>query len=165
MSSSYTSILKEVEFLFLLSVSSPFLHGGQDKEQQIRELLSLNSFEKLMAPTWSHFSAGLQELFTSPNLQKITEEPLFVSSVQHQATLELKEDGVEASAATSVMLSRSVSVFSLDRPFFFIIFEDETGIPLFIGSVQNPSPDATPQIREPQDSSEATDTNKRRVPK
>uniref|UniRef100_A0A8C3EA68 Serpin family F member 2 n=1 Tax=Corvus moneduloides TaxID=1196302 RepID=A0A8C3EA68_CORMO len=102
---------------------------------------------------------GLQELFTSPNLQKITEEPLFVSSVQHQATLELKEDGVEASAATSVMLSRSVSVFSLDRPFVFIIFEDETGVPLFIGSVQNPSPDAAPQVREPQDSSEATDAN------
>ncbi|XP_041882098.1 alpha-2-antiplasmin isoform X2 [Corvus kubaryi] len=108
---------------------------------------------------------GLQELFTSPNLQKITEEPLFVSSVQHQATLELKEDGVEASAATSVMLSRSVSVFSLDRPFVFIIFEDETGVPLFIGSVQNPSPDAAPQVREPQDSSESTDANEHRMPK
>ncbi|KAM3661008.1 alpha-2-antiplasmin isoform 3-T3 [Ammospiza maritima maritima] len=108
---------------------------------------------------------GLQELFTSPNLQKITEEPLFVSSVQHQATLELREDGVEASAATSVVLSRSVSAFSLDRPFVFIIFEDETGIPLFIGSVQNPNPDAAPQIREPKDSGEATDANKNRVPK
>ncbi|XP_068066509.1 alpha-2-antiplasmin isoform X2 [Anomalospiza imberbis] len=108
---------------------------------------------------------GLQELFMSPNFQKITEKPLFVSSVQHQATLELKEDGVEASAATSVMLSRSVSVFSLDRPFVFIIFEDETGIPLFIGSVQNPNPDAVPQIREPQDSREATDANEHRVPK
>ncbi|XP_026653038.2 alpha-2-antiplasmin isoform X1 [Zonotrichia albicollis] len=108
---------------------------------------------------------GLQELFTSPNLQKITEQPLFVSSVQHQATLELREDGVEASAATSVVLSRSVSAFSLDRPFVFIIFEDETGIPLFIGSVQNPNPDAAPQIPEPQDSGEATDANKNRVPK
>ncbi|XP_030916503.1 alpha-2-antiplasmin isoform X2 [Geospiza fortis] len=94
---------------------------------------------------------GLQELFTSPNLQKITEE--------------LKEDGVEASAATSVVLSRSVSAFSLDRPFVFIIFEDETGIPLFIGSVQNPNPDAAPQIREPRDSGEATDANKHHVPK
>lgn len=108
---------------------------------------------------------GLQELFTSPNLQKITEEPLFVSSVQHQATLELKEDGVEASGATSVVLSRSFSGFSLDRPFIFIIFEDETGIPLFIGSVWNPSPDAAPQTREPWDSREATDANEHRVPK
>ncbi|NWV18610.1 A2AP protein, partial [Origma solitaria] len=108
---------------------------------------------------------GLQELFVSPNLHKITEEPLFVSSVRHQSTLELKEDGVEASAATSVVLSRSVSAFSLDRPFVFIIFEDETGIPLFIGSVQNPSPNAAPQPREPQDSREATAANEHRVPK
>lgn len=151
--------------MFLLPVSSPVLQGGQDKERQIRELLSLDSFEKLMAPTWSHFSAGLQELFISPNLQKITEEPLFVSSVQHQATLELKEDGVEASAATSVMLSRSVSVFSLNSPFIFIISEDETGIPLFIGSVQNPNPDAAPQIWEPRDPRRVTDTKKDHVPK
>ncbi|NXS09185.1 A2AP protein, partial [Neodrepanis coruscans] len=108
---------------------------------------------------------GLQELFTSPNLQKISDEPLFVSSVQHQSTLELKEDGVEASAATSVMLSRSVFVLSLDRPFVFIIFDDETGIPLFIGSVQNPNPNAAPQTKEPQDSREATDANEHHMPK
>jgi len=115
--------------------------------------------------TWSHFSVGLQELFTSPNLRKITDDPLFVSSIQHQSTLELKEDGVEASAATSVAISRSVSAFSLDRPFVFIIFEDETGIPLFIGSVQNPNPNAAPQIKEPQDSREATDVNEYPMPK
>ncbi|NXT41582.1 A2AP protein, partial [Pelecanoides urinatrix] len=108
---------------------------------------------------------GLQELFTSPNLQKITDEPLFVSSIQHQSTLELKEDGVEASAATSIAISRSVFAFSLDRPFIFIIFEDETGIPLFIGSVQNPNPNAAPQIKEPRDSREATDVNKHPMPK
>ncbi|PKK23711.1 serpin peptidase inhibitor, clade F (alpha-2 antiplasmin, pigment epithelium derived factor), member 2, transcript variant X1 [Columba livia] len=108
---------------------------------------------------------GLQELFTSPNLQKISDEPLFVSSVQHQSTLELKEDGVEASAATSVAVSRSVSAFSLDQPFVFIIFEDETGIPLFIGSVQNPNPNAAPQIKEPRDSHKATDVNEYPMPK
>ncbi|KFV11175.1 Alpha-2-antiplasmin, partial [Tauraco erythrolophus] len=108
---------------------------------------------------------GLQELFTSPNLQKITDEPLFVSSIQHQSTLELKEDGVEASAATSVAMSRSVSAFSLDRPFLLIIFEDKTGIPLFIGSVQNPNPNAAPQIKEPRDSREATDANEYPMPK
>ncbi|XP_069729991.1 alpha-2-antiplasmin [Phaenicophaeus curvirostris] len=108
---------------------------------------------------------GLRELFTSPDLQKITDEPLFVSSIQHQSTLELKEDGVEASAATSVAISRSVSSFSLDRPFVFIIFDDETGIPLFIGCVQNPNPNAAPQRKEPRDSSESTDVNKHPMPK
>ncbi|XP_068010714.1 alpha-2-antiplasmin isoform X2 [Melanerpes formicivorus] len=108
---------------------------------------------------------GLQELFTSPDLQKITEEPLLVSSIQHQSTLELKEDGVEASAATSVAISRSVSAFSLDRPFVFIIFEDQTGIPLFIGSVQNPNSNAAPQLKDPQDSHEAADVNEHPMPK
>ncbi|XP_062448310.1 alpha-2-antiplasmin isoform X1 [Rhea pennata] len=108
---------------------------------------------------------GLQELFTNPDLQKITDEPLFVSSIQHQSTLELKEDGVEASAATSVMVSRSLSAFSLDRPFLFIIFEEETGIPLFIGSIQNPNPSAAPQIKETQDLPDATDVTEYPVPK
>ncbi|XP_071621731.1 alpha-2-antiplasmin isoform X3 [Heliangelus exortis] len=108
---------------------------------------------------------GLQELFTNPNLQKITDGPLFVSSIQHQSTLELKEDGVEASAATSIAISRSISAFSLDRPFVFIIFEDETGIPLFIGRVQNPNPNAAPQIKELRDSREGADVNKYPMPK
>ncbi|NXG66224.1 A2AP protein, partial [Hemiprocne comata] len=108
---------------------------------------------------------GLQELFMNPDLQKITDEPLSVSSIQHQSTLELKEDGVEASAATSVALSRSVSAFSLDRPFLFLIFEDETGIPLFIGSVQNPNPNAAPQMKGPRDSREAADVSEHPMPK
>ncbi|XP_054064426.1 alpha-2-antiplasmin [Rissa tridactyla] len=108
---------------------------------------------------------GLQELFTSPDLQKITDDPLIVSSIQHQSTLELKEDGVEASGATGVAISRSFSAFSLDRPFVFIMFEDETGIPLFIGSVQNPNPNAAPQIKAPRDSHEATNVNEYPMPK
>uniref|UniRef100_A0A452H7Z6 Serpin domain-containing protein n=1 Tax=Gopherus agassizii TaxID=38772 RepID=A0A452H7Z6_9SAUR len=95
---------------------------------------------------------GLGELFSTPDLQKITDEPLFVSSIQHQSTLELAEDGVEASAATSVMMSRSLSTFSLNQPFLFIIFEETTGIPLFVGSIQNPNPSAAQQKKEPQDS-------------
>ncbi|XP_074016819.1 alpha-2-antiplasmin [Numenius arquata] len=108
---------------------------------------------------------GLQELFTSPDLQKITDDPLFVSSIQHQSTLELKEDGVEASGATGIAISRSFSAFNLDRPFIFIMFEDETGIPLFIGSVQNPNPNAAPQTKVPRDSHEATDVNEYPMPK
>lgn len=72
---------------------------------------------------------------------------------------------MEASAATSVAVSRSVSAFSLDRPFVFIIFDDETGIPLFLGSVRNPNPNAAPQFKQPWDSSEATDVDEYPMPK
>ncbi|NXL92553.1 A2AP protein, partial [Alectura lathami] len=108
---------------------------------------------------------GLEELFTSPDLRNIADEHLFVSSIQHQSTLELNEDGVEASAATGVVVSRSLSTFSLDRPFLFIIFEEEMGIPLFIGSVQNPKPSAAPQMKEPQDLPDAADNNEYPMPK
>lgn len=88
-----------------------------------------------------------------------------MSSIQHQSAMELKEDGVEASAATSVMISRSLSAFNLDRPFIFIIFEEEMGIPLFIGSVKNPNPNAAPQIKDLQDLPDATDDNEHPMPK
>ncbi|XP_034608555.1 alpha-2-antiplasmin isoform X2 [Trachemys scripta elegans] len=108
---------------------------------------------------------GLRELFSAPDLQKITDEPLFVSSIQHQSTLELAEDGVEASAATSVMMSRSLSTFSLNQPFLFIIFEETTGIPLFVGSIQNPNPSAAQQKKEPQDSPNLKNGIKNSIPK
>ncbi|XP_006131341.1 alpha-2-antiplasmin [Pelodiscus sinensis] len=108
---------------------------------------------------------GLGELFSAPDLQKITDEPLFVSSIQHQSTLELAEDGVEASAATSVMMSRSLSTFSLNQPFLFFIFEETTGIPLFVGSIQNPNPNAAPQKKEPQDSPDLKNGIKNGIPK
>ncbi|XP_030392161.1 alpha-2-antiplasmin [Gopherus evgoodei] len=108
---------------------------------------------------------GLGELFSTPDLQKITDEPLFVSSIQHQSTLELAEDGVEASAATSVMMSRSLSTFSLNQPFLFIIFEETTGIPLFVGSIQNPNPSAAQQKKEPQDSPTLKNAIKNSIPK
>ncbi|XP_018101639.1 alpha-2-antiplasmin isoform X2 [Xenopus laevis] len=82
---------------------------------------------------------GLGQLFTNPDLSGITNEPLFVSSIQHQSSLELNEEGVEASAATAVMTSRSHSVFRINRPFIFFLFEDTMGLPLFMGQVRDPS--------------------------
>ncbi|KAG9485842.1 hypothetical protein GDO78_008755, partial [Eleutherodactylus coqui] len=83
---------------------------------------------------------GLGQLFSHPNLKGISEEPLFVSSVEHQATLQLNEDGVEAAAATAVVMSRSLSTFSINRPFLYFLFDDITGQTLFQGYVRNPKP-------------------------
>ncbi|XP_073902674.1 alpha-2-antiplasmin [Castor canadensis] len=96
---------------------------------------------------------GLQELFQGPDLRGISDERLVVSSVQHQSTLELSEAGVEAAAATSTAMSRmSLSSFSVNRPFLFFILEGTTGLPLFVGTVRNPNPNAQPQLQEQQDS-------------
>lgn len=101
---------------------------------------------------------GLQELFLAPDLRGISEQSLVVSSVQHQSTLELSEDGVEAAAATSTAMSRmSLSSFSVNRPFLFFIFEDTTSLPLFVGSVRNPNPGAPWERKEQQDSPDNRD--------
>nr|XP_045014054.1 alpha-2-antiplasmin [Jaculus jaculus]XP_045014055.1 alpha-2-antiplasmin [Jaculus jaculus] len=96
---------------------------------------------------------GLQELFQDPDLRGISDQRLVVSSVQHQSTLELSEAGVEAAAATSTAMTRmSLSSFSVNRPFLFLVMEDTVGLPLFVGSVRNPNPTAQPQLQEQQDS-------------
>ncbi|XP_075445422.1 alpha-2-antiplasmin [Ascaphus truei] len=92
---------------------------------------------------------GLGQLFSNPDLGGISDEALFVSSVQHQSTLELNEEGVEASAATAVLMSRSLSTYSINRPFLFFLLEDTTGLPLFLGCVRDPS-HGSPQKRKEQ---------------
>ncbi|KAJ8256616.1 hypothetical protein COCON_G00187680 [Conger conger] len=88
-------------------------------------------------------SMGLGELFSSPNLAKISDGSLLVSSVLHKSCMELNEEGAEASAATSVIISRSNPTFSVNQPFFFALMDDKTQTPLFLGVVRNPNPDAT----------------------
>ncbi|XP_029468263.1 alpha-2-antiplasmin [Rhinatrema bivittatum] len=95
---------------------------------------------------------GLGELFTHPDLSRISNESLLVSSIQHQTTLELNEDGVEASAVTGVVMYRSVSTFSLNQPFIFFLLDDTTRLPLYLGKVRNPNPSSSTKRNEQKDS-------------
>ncbi|XP_075710285.1 alpha-2-antiplasmin [Rhinoderma darwinii] len=92
---------------------------------------------------------GLGQLFSHPNLKGISEESLFVSSVEHQSVLQMNEEGVEAAAATASVMSRSLSTFSINRPFLYFLFDDITGLPLFLGLVRNPKP-GSPRKRKEQ---------------
>ncbi|KAJ8414654.1 hypothetical protein AAFF_G00038560 [Aldrovandia affinis] len=85
-------------------------------------------------------SMGLGDLFLRPNLAGIADGPLLVSSMQHKASMELNEDGAEASAATGLMISRSNPSFSADQPFFFALMDDKTQTPIFLGVIRNPNP-------------------------
>ncbi|XP_066492558.1 alpha-2-antiplasmin [Tiliqua scincoides] len=108
---------------------------------------------------------GLGELFSSPDFRHIAEASLFVSSIEHRSALELLEAGVEASAATSVVMSRSLSSFTLNQPFVFAITEDRTGIPIFFGYIRNPNPSAPRQRKEQQDSPDEKCTALDNIPK
>jgi len=70
---------------------------------------------------------------------------LFISEVKHKSWCEVNEEGTVAAAATSVRATltslqqpREKFVMKVDRPFFFAIRDNQTGVVLFMGSVINP---------------------------
>ena len=92
---------------------------------------------------------GMEEAFNPQraNFSQMTKQDsgngLFISSVNHKALCEVNEEGTVAAAVTSVAMSlTSVGPppFSMkvDRPFFFAIRDNRTGVILFMGSVTNP---------------------------
>jgi len=67
---------------------------------------------------------------------------LKIDEVYHKAFVEVSEEGTEAAAATAVVVVRKMAKipqrFEANRPFLFIIRENETGNILFMGRVTKP---------------------------
>lgn len=63
---------------------------------------------------------------------------VWIDEVKHKTFLEVNEEGTEASAATSVRMSRGSRAVYVNRPFFCAIRDDDTGAILFIGSIVDP---------------------------
>jgi serpin B len=71
---------------------------------------------------------------------------LFISAVVHEAMVRVDEEGSEAAAATGITMRPTAAmpehepkVFRADRPFVFAILDRETGLPVFLGRVTDPS--------------------------
>lgn len=66
-------------------------------------------------------------------------EGIFISAVLHKAVIEVNEEGSEAAAATVVEIKETAVLepirFIADRPFIFIIADEETGTILFMGKL------------------------------
>lgn len=92
---------------------------------------------------------GMSEAFSlNADLSGIADsrEKLRLGAVIHKTYLDLNEEGTEAAAATAV-IGVNPSSFSqpiprakivLDRPFLFLIRDNETGAVLFLGRLMNP---------------------------
>jgi serpin B len=71
------------------------------------------------------------------------ERELFIGAVLHKAFVDVNEEGTEAAAATAVIMRlESMPLdpqqMQVDRPFMFMIRDNETGSILFVGRVLNP---------------------------
>jgi serpin B len=65
---------------------------------------------------------------------------LFLDTVQHEAFIEVDEEGTEAHAATGASMGLSHGpTITMDRPFFFVIRDRPTGAILFMGRVTDPA--------------------------
>ncbi len=69
---------------------------------------------------------------------------LFVSDVLHKTFIQVDEAGAKAGAATEVQMSVTsmpVDVKNIDfnRPFLYAIIDMQTGLPIFLGTVNNPA--------------------------
>jgi serine protease inhibitor len=77
------------------------------------------------------------------NYRGITKVSVQGASLIQRTVVEVAEEGTQAAAATAVGATRSLEVpdpiaFSADRPFFFGIFDKETGAVLFFGYIADP---------------------------
>ena len=83
---------------------------------------------------------GMPSVFGPADLSGITgSKGLFVSEAVHKAFVDVNEKGTEAAAATAINLDESSGrAFKVDRPFIFIIQDNETESILFMGRVVNP---------------------------
>lgn len=68
-----------------------------------------------------------------------------IDQIAHRAVIEVAEEGTEAAAATAVVITTRTMApghqperFEVDRPFMFLIADDNTGAILFAGRVSDP---------------------------
>ncbi len=89
---------------------------------------------------------GISDAFdvNKANFSSLAEDgiPFVLDKALHDARVKIDEEGVEAAAftaymlASGAMLSDELTDFKVDRPFLYMI-ESDTGIPLFVGAVNN----------------------------
>lgn len=75
-----------------------------------------------------------------------TAERFFISEVIHKTFMEVNEEGTEAAAVTAVVMRATMAPMNpvepfemiVNRPFFIVLHDDETGEDLFYGRIMKP---------------------------
>ncbi len=92
---------------------------------------------------------GMESLFDedNANLSSLgtTDTNLYVNKVFHKTFISLGEQGTKAGATTAIAIEKAMGMpaleikeVNLDRPFLYMIFDNETGIPFFVGTLKEP---------------------------
>lgn len=127
--------------------------------EKLQNLLRNQSFEPVysMLPKFSGETsmklsgmlqqAGVTDVFDSEKadllpMAELNGESLYVSEIIQKTFIEVDEQGTKAAAVTMAMAEGSaeapMKVVKLDRPFVYMILEDESNTPIFLGVVMDP---------------------------
>ena len=88
-------------------------------------------------------AAGIENL---DDLSRISKEPLTVTRGIHKAVIDVNKSGVSAAAVTAIVASKSafpdpnrkIATVVADRPYVYMIVDNETLLPLFVGIYSQP---------------------------
>ncbi|XP_013914863.1 PREDICTED: pigment epithelium-derived factor [Thamnophis sirtalis] len=124
------------------SLTAEFVH---DIDKQLKTVQAALSVPRLRLVTETKLGEALKEmrlqaLFSTPNLGKISAKALRLSHAHHKVALELGEDGASAvfpSETEAARLNFPI-VYTLERPFLFVLYDNDTGTLLFIGKILDP---------------------------
>jgi serpin B len=113
--------------------------------QQVRLFAPKFTFESEFKLAETLIQMGMPAAFGNADFSGMTgNRDLFIGDVVHKAFVAVDEEGTEAAAATAVIMveiARMIEdaiLMRLDRPFLFLIRDNDTGTILFIGRVLNP---------------------------
>ncbi|CAH1780308.1 unnamed protein product [Owenia fusiformis] len=124
------------------------------REQKVKVWLPKFSFTHEFELTAILKSLGMNAIFSRGSLTRMSNDTsLLVTDVIHKAFVEVNEEGMEAAAATAILIKLTAILrpieFRADHPFLFVIRDDITKTILFMGRVMQPtecSKDVTTQV-------------------
>ena len=109
----------------------------------------------LTLPSWDHTreldlkevltTMGLEEAMgRTPDFSGISADGLYVEGAAQSANITVAEKGTIAAAVTQISMAESGFAepdveITFDRPFLYQILHEDTGMPLFLGTVMDPS--------------------------
>ena len=88
---------------------------------------------------------GMPDVFTAiADLSGLSDNGnLYVDRATHDAYVKVNEEGTEAAAVTVISMSESepppLPYFNADRPFLFAIYDEQSGLILFMGRISDPT--------------------------
>lgn len=86
---------------------------------------------------------GMEDAFSSKaDFSNMTAEPVFIASVLHKTFIRVTPKGTQAAAATTALMTLGIGpdetiYVTCDRPFAYAIVDKTTGLPVFIGTVED----------------------------